>query len=330
MLSAGSPGASTRRNDCPQRAARETGTRQERILPAGDRWFREIADPILDADGAVLGFVHIISDITQQKNMEAETARLNKELAQAQKRESLGIVAGGVAHDFNNLLNGILGFNDLAKTSLPPDSPAREHLDSITGLGMKAVRLTRNMLDYTGRGKGVSREVDISRLVEDMRPTLHAAAPMGVDLEFHLAQGLPPARVDSAQLSQALTNLVTNAGEAVGGQGGLITITTGSEVCSLEDLRATGFYEDQQPGEYLYLEVADNGPGLDPEILDRIFDPFFTTRFPGRGLGLATVLGVMRSHGGAVRVRNQPGAGAAFRLLLPMAGTGAPAASAAP
>lgn len=306
-------------NDCPQRAARETGTRQERVLQSGERWFREIADPIMDVGGAMVGFVHIISDITRQKRMEQETAWLNKQLALAQKRESLGIVAGGVAHDFNNLLNGILGYNDLAKSNLPPDSPAREHLDSISSLGMKAAQLTRKMLDYTGRGKRMSREVDISRLVEDMRVPLTTAVPVQTSLEFVLAKGLPPARVDSTQLSQALTNLVANAAEAVDGEGGRISVSTGAEVCDLDDLKATGFYEDQQPGVYLYLEVADNGPGLDPQILDRIFDPFFTTRFPGRGLGLATVMGVMRSHGGVVRVRNHPGKGAAFRLLLPQA-----------
>jgi CheY-like chemotaxis protein len=166
------------------------------------------------------------------------------------------------------------------------------------------------------------RNLDLSRLVENGRQLLQVSVSKGVLLRWHLAPGLPSVRADATQLRQILMNLVINASEAIGERSGFVNITTGLMRADRAALNTAILGPDLPEGDYVYLEVADNGCGMDAATLARIFDPFFTTKFLGRGLGLAAVLGIVRSHRGALQVTSEPGRGSTFRLLLPCA-TGA-------
>ncbi|HYN03202.1 MAG TPA: PAS domain S-box protein [Vicinamibacteria bacterium] len=256
---------------------------------------------------AVLG---VSIDISERKAAE-ETLR------RAAKDESLSVLAGGVAHDFNNLLAAILGHASLALKQLPGGSPARRHVEKAASAVERAADLTRQMLAYSGRGHFVVRPTDVNALVSENLPLLEVAVPKRVRLEARLLPGLPPVDADVGQIQQVLMNLVINGAEAIGEQGGAVTVVTGTRDVAASDeslWRASG--QPLAPGRYVLLEVRDDGPGMDADTVDRIFEPFFTTKFTGRGLGLAAVLGVVRGHRGALSVESAPGRGTVFRILF--------------
>jgi PAS domain S-box-containing protein len=257
---------------------------------------------------AVLG---VSIDVTERHAAEEALRRASKE-------ESLIVLAGGVAHDFNNLLAAILGHAALALKHLPEGSPARRHVEKAAVAVERASELTRQMLAYSGRGRFVVKPTDFNAVVRENLPLLEVALPKNVRLEAHLAVALPPVEADVGQIQQVLMNLVINAAEAIGEQGGRVLVSTGTRDVGPGDAalwRASG--HPLAPGRYVVLEVRDDGPGMDAETLDRIFEPFFTTKFTGRGLGLAAVLGVVRGHHGAVSVESAAGRGTVFRLLFP-------------
>ncbi len=258
-----------------------------------------------------------VTDISERKRAEAEHRRLGAQMLQAQKLESLGVLAGGIAHDFNNLLVGILGNASLVLLDLPSESPGREMLQAIVKAAERAADLAREMLAYSGRGKFVVEATDITMLVEEMGHLLEASISKKAITRYDLGRNLPRIEVDATQLRQVIMNLITNASDALGDGSGLIRIATGMTKVTREELSEMVLHNELEPGDYLFLEVSDTGCGMDREVLARIFDPFFTTKFAGRGLGLAAVLGIVRGHHGGLQVTSELGRGTTFRVLFP-------------
>ncbi len=260
-----------------------------------------------------------ITDITQRKAVEQERQMLERRLQDSQKLESLGVLAGGIAHDFNNLLTGILGNASLAFAEIGKDGLAADCLAEIEKASRRAGELCQQMLAYSGRGRFEVKRLDLSALVEDAASLLRHSVSKSAILSFNLTAGLPAVAADPTQLRQVLMNLVINASDAIGEANGSIKVSTGVMNADDDYLRRTQPAQALPAGPYAYLEVEDSGAGMSPETLSRIFDPFFTTKFTGRGLGLAAVLGILRGHGGALKVDTVLGEGTTFRLLLPVA-----------
>jgi PAS domain S-box-containing protein len=287
------------------------------------------AIPILGPSGELQGYRGINQDTTERKREERERLRMEEEVQQARRIESLGMLAGGIAHDFNNLLATILGNTELALAAVPENAVTRPLLAQIQTAGLHAAELTRQMLAYAGRGRLKTMRLDVSSTVREMSQLLSAAVPKGVELVFDLADSLPVVELDPAHMSQVVMNLVLNGAEAVGNRPGRVTVRTGADgkTAAGADL-VIGRID---PGaEAVLIEVTDTGSGMDQETLQRIFDPFFTTKFTGRGLGLAAVQGIVLRHGGVLAVNSLPGTGSVFRVLLPAAGPPGSAAAAQP
>jgi PAS domain S-box-containing protein len=275
------------------------------------RWLRNRAFPVRNPEGVVFRFAGIVEDITERKEFETH-------LQHSQKLESLGILAGGIAHDFNNLLLGILGNADLALMEIGPVSPGRRYLEDAVKICQRAADLCNQMLAYSGRGKFVIETVDIGLLVREMSHLLEVSVSKKAVLKYNFADNLSPMEGDATQIRQVIMNLITNASDALGTSSGVITVSTGSLHCDHLYLRETYLVDKLPEGEYVYFEVSDNGAGMSRETRTRIFDPFFTTKFTGRGLGLAAVLGIVRSHKGAIKVYSEVGHGSTFKVLFPV------------
>jgi len=248
---------------------------------------------------------------------EEERLALESRIQQAQKLESLGVLAGGIAHDFNNLLVGILGNADLALMDLPPESPARQYIQDVEVASRRAAELVRQMLAYSGKGRFVVERLDLGVVVEEMVHLLEASITKKALLRFDLPKQLPAVEADATQLRQVVMNLITNASDAIGERSGVISVRTGVMDCDASYLEGSRVAGECVEGSYVYVEVSDTGVGMDDATLAKIFDPFFTTKFTGRGLGLAAVLGIVRSHDGAIKVYSERGKGASFKVLLP-------------
>ena len=248
----------------------------------------------------------------------SERKKFEREMQETQKLESLGLLAGGVAHDFNNLLCGILGNASLALSDTQPDNPVRMRLRQIVDAAERAGFLTRQMLAYAGRGRFVTAMIDLGDLIREISPLLHTSIPKMVDVRMDLAPDLPRVEGDPSQLQQVIMNLLINAAEAIGDdRSGTVTVRT--SLREIDEKEAAELFDSEasRRGAYVMLEVADTGAGMDEATKARIFDPFFTTKFTGRGLGLAAVQGIVKRHGGTIRVHSTPGHGTTFLILLP-------------
>ena len=268
-------------------------------------------------DGAPLFFITHIQDITERKQAEEEKRNLERQVQQAQRLESLGVLAGGIAHDFNNLLMAVLGHAELASEEISPMSAARGNLAEITTAARRAADLCRQMLAYAGKSSFSLERVGLRELVEEMAHLLKTAISKKAILNLNLERGLPPIEADPSQIRQIVMNLIINASEAIGDRSGVITVAVGATRCDEEYLRRTELRNDLPPGLYVHLEVTDTGGGMDAQTRSRIFEPFFTTKFTGRGLGLAAALGIVRVHKGALKVYSEPGKGTTFKILFP-------------
>ena len=281
--------------------------------PNGDlSWAVFRAVPIRDpATQRVTGAVVTFLDITDRKRMESK-------LLHSQKLESLGVLAGGVAHDFNNLLVSILGNTSLAR-SLPECPPALAPLlEEVEERARRAAELTKQMLDYAGQGRSRVTNVTLPNLLRDMGSLAKTLVPKHIELRYQFQEGLPAIQADDAQLRQVLMNLVMNAAEAIGDRPGRIDIAV--ECRSFTRAELEEYVGDPSEGTFMRVEVGDDGPGMSAETAARVFDPFFTTKFKGRGLGMAAVLGIVKSHGGAVRVKSRENHGTRVILLLGVRG----------
>jgi PAS domain S-box-containing protein len=274
-----------------------------------------------DEEGQPLRITGTHLDITARKEAEEERRRLQEQIQHAQKLESLGVLAGGIAHDFNNLLVAILGNADLALAELSPVSPARRSITEIETAAQRAAELCRQMLAYSGKGRFVIQSLDLNQVVSEMTHLLEVSISKKVVLKYHLADNLPAIEADATQMRQVIMNLITNASEAIGDHSGVIAINTGAIQCDRDYLRTAFLDEGLDEGYYVSLEVSDTGCGMDRQTRESIFDPFFTTKFTGRGLGLAAVLGIVRGHGGAIKVYSEQGKGSTFKVLFPASDT---------
>lgn len=255
--------------------------------------------------------ITIVRDITDERH--AEQAAL-----QTQKLESIGLLAGGIAHDFNNLLTGMLGQNSLALAKLPPDSPARRHLERAVVSAKRAADLTRQLLAYAGKGQFLVEPIDLNQLVHEGTGLLETVLPKQAVLTLDLMPSLPTVEADRGQIQQVLMNLVINASEALGGQAGTVKIRTyvrwvTNEMHSNDHVLPEAIV----PGRYVCLEVQDTGRGMDMAEQRRIFDPYYSTKGQGRGLGLSATLGIIRSYHGYLVLNSVQGVGTRFQIYWP-------------
>jgi len=270
------------------------------------------------------GRVHVlasVADISQRKQAEKENMALTNRIQQAQRLESLGVLAGGSAHDFNNILASISGNAELAMLALPLDTPNREklltYIENIIRSCSRAAELTNQMLAYAGKGKKLVQHYNLNNVIENLLTLLNSTLPKKVGLATNLQTNLPVINADRSQIQQIITNLVTNAAEAIGSNAGKITISTGIEYQNLQSLKHYKHFEYLQPGDYVFLEVSDTGSGMPQQVIENMFDPFFTTKFTGRGLGMAAVLGIIRSHLGSVKVQSTVSQGTQIKVIFP-------------
>lgn len=273
----------------------------------------------IDLDGE-LHIIETFVDISEQKRAEERRLEFEARMQQAQKMESLGVLTGGIAHDFNNLLVAILGNADLARMDTPEDAPAYERLERVITASKQATELCKQMLAYSGHGRIEVKRINLNRVIGEMRDLLKSSATHLVSLDIDTGTNLPDIEADASQIRQVALNLVTNAAEATGDNGGTVTIRTGVDRYDAERLAAIAPGERLPGGEYVFIEVKDDGCGMDEETRRRMFDPFFTTKFIGRGLGLAATLGIIRSHRGAAEVRSELNKGTTVKVMFPSAG----------
>ncbi len=257
----------------------------------------------------------IINDITERKNAEEAKLALEQQLQQAQKLESLGVLAGGIAHDFNNILCVIMSNCSLAQ--LHPNMTG-QLLPEIDKAAQRAADLCRQMLDYAGKSALTFTQVKMTALVDEMIKLLKATINQNVIITPDFSANIPFIRGEASQLRQIVMNLITNAAEAIGEERGEIRVslfeTTVVEGISNKDHIGKSI----QAGSYVCLEVADNGCGMDNYTRQRVFEPFYTTKFTGRGLGMSAVLGIITSHKGALQFTTQQGLGTTFKVYLPV------------
>ena len=247
-------------------------------------------------------------------------AQLQERRLQALKRESLGVLAGGVAWGLERQLGRILERTDGVLCDLGSSSgvdPVKTGLLEIRKATLDAAQLTSGMRTYAWGGKATRGPLDLSALVAAASALVEVMVPDNVILSYDLAAGLPRAEGEASEIRQALTNLVINAAEAIGDELGCIFVATGSMQADRDFLATTCSGREVPEGEYVFLKVRNPGCPMDRETLARIFDPFFTTKRAGRGLGLAATLGIVRGSGGAIKVESSPARGTEFTLLFP-------------
>jgi PAS domain S-box-containing protein len=266
--------------------------------------------PLRDRDGAVVGVIGMITDVSEQR-------RLETQLRTAQKMEAVGLLAGGVAHDFNNLLTAIKGFASLLEMTIPPADESREFVDEIAKAADRAAGLTAQLLAFSRRQLLRPERIDLNTRIRDLQRMLALLVSEGGELVLDLDPELGLVHADPGQVEQVILNLAVNARDAISGlANGRITIATGN--VTLRD-EFSGWRVAPAPGEYVRLDVRDNGVGMDAATQARIFDPFFTTKAAGQGtgLGLATVYGIAKQSNGYVWVQSAPGEGSTFSVYLP-------------
>ncbi|MBZ5585385.1 MAG: PAS domain S-box protein [Acidobacteriia bacterium] len=288
--------------------------RQEREFHRRDGtaiWTELALALVRDARGRPHYAIAVLQDVTDRKRSE-------ERLREAQRSESVGLLAGGIAHDFNNLLTAVLGNAFLALDTIPPQSPNSRLLRGVIQAAERAAHLTRELLAYAGAAKFSASPVDLSEQVRKAVELLRPSLPESVELRLELKDALPRLQTDPAQIRQIVTNLLINSAEAIGAeQPGLVTVKTDVAEFEANRLPPAPHEGELAPGRYLLLSVHDTGAGIDGRIIRRIFEPFFTTKFMGRGLGLAAVSGIVRAERGVITVSSEPGRGSTFTLLLP-------------
>ncbi|MEM7412645.1 MAG: PAS domain S-box protein [Myxococcota bacterium] len=269
-----------------------------------------------------LAFQCIVRDVTDLERSRFEQERLELQLQEARRLESLGVLAGGIAHDFNNLLAVISSSVRFARRS-ELDVPERQDaLGDAEEAADRAARLVKQLLDYAGRRAPEVRRVDLSQQTESLRDLMQAAVPRHVELQFDLADVRLPVRADLVQLERVLMNLVMNAADAIRDGAGRITVRTRRQRLPALELAGWLGGEELGGGDFACLEVEDDGAGMNASTRERIFEPFYSTKHSGHGLGLSAVLGLVQGHRGAIDVRSQPGRGTCFRVALPIAPDG--------
>ncbi len=256
----------------------------------------------------------IIQDLTARKHAEDEQQRLE----QAQRLESLGVLAGGVAHDFNNILMTVIGNAALIRGRLPDADASLTNLDRIESASRRAADLCKQMLAYSGQGQFVVQTVDLSEQLHEISKLMDVSTAKKIPLTLELSSLMPKCDCDVSQLQQIMLNLVTNANEAIGDAKGRIHVRTGCMDVDEHWLGLAQESEKAEVGAFVYIEVEDDGMGMSEEVQQRIFEPFFTTKFTGRGLGMSAVQGIMRGHCGILFFQSKVEQGSTFRVAFPV------------
>ena len=267
--------------------------------------------------GRAVRAIGFLKDVTERKRAEAERARLDIQLREAQKMEALGTMAGGIAHDFNNILGAILGHGELAEAGTPAENRQHQQLRAIMDAGRRGKALVQQILTFARRGASEKRAVELWPVAREVRDLLAASTPANVTVRLDVDDPRMSVLADPTQMHQVLMNLCTNAVQAMT-EGGQLTIGLGQETVTHPRVLTQGRLE---PGPYAVLSVRDTGPGIAPEVAARMFEPFYTTKGPGQGtgLGLALVQAIVAEHGGAIEVETRPGAGTLVHVYLPRA-----------
>ncbi|MBL0938462.1 MAG: response regulator [Gemmatimonadaceae bacterium] len=283
--------------------------------PAGPHGWQVVAFPLVHTDGTTYATGLIGTDLTERARAESERRARDASVQQAQKLESLGIMAGGIAHDFNNILGAIIGNVELARDALDDAEEAGAALDRIGAASRRAAELTRQMLAYAGRASLRRETIDLRQVVDDIVPLVRAAQAKKVRVQVAPMPIALWVEADPAQLSQVLLNLLTNAAEAIGDVNGTV---------SLGAVLGTPPHHEHEAGQWIHMTVEDTGPGIPDAVRARIFDPFFSTKESGRGLGLSAVRGIVRSLGGILELVSVVGDGTRFDIYLRAATEPAP------
>ena len=290
-----------------------------RVRHADGSWRLFIANGTRHTDSTgTRHYIGVGRDITDEKRLEEERLNLERQLLHSQKLESLGIMAGGIAHDFNNLLAVIIGNLELLLgMQSGKETATATRLERAMQASLKAADLTRQMLAYTGKGIFELKQLDINQLVKENCDLFRLTVPKNITMRTELSEPVPKVLGDAGQLQQVIMNLITNASEAIGSEPGSILIATGVQECDQTLLNYSRLDEKPEPGYFIYIDVTDSGCGMDKVTQQRVFEPFYTTKFTGRGLGMASVMGIIKAHKGAILLYSEPGLGSTFKILLP-------------
>ena len=294
------------------------------LRPDGGTLYIEVnSEFIRDAAGTPTGMVVIVRDITERKQTEAEQARLEAQNQQLQKAESLGRMAGAIAHHFNNQLQAVMMSLDLAMSDLPKNAAAVENMKSALQSAQKAAEVSGLMLTYLGLTTAHRETRDLSAMSSQGLPLLRALMPQSIVFQTEMPAPGPVIRADPNQIQHILTNLVTNAWESCPDARGTVRLSV-KTVPAAEIAATHRFPIDSEPQDTTYacIEVADSGCGIADTEIEKIFDPFYSRKFTGRGMGLAVVLGLTRTHDGIVTVESEQGRGSVFRVFLPVVAAG--------
>jgi PAS domain S-box-containing protein len=264
--------------------------------------------------------LHFARDISDQKNDEKQKLLMETDLRQTQRMEALGTLAGGIAHDFNNILSVISGYAELAQLRCPANPKLRHYIDEIHMAGVRAKTLVDQILTFSRKGKSEKRHMDIAGVLAETLNLVRATLPATIEIRQHIKPDAGSLFADETQMRQVIMNLCTNAYHSMQKEGGLLEVDLAPVAIGIYD---SSVYPVIRPGKYLKLVVADTGQGMDEDVLTRIFDPYFTTRKSGEntGLGLSTVHGIVKDHGGSIKVYSRPGVGTTFQVFLPLVET---------
>jgi len=268
--------------------------------------------------GTAAAFQYLVESYEHQILLESEEKQIVSErMAEMQKLETIGVLAGGIAHDFNNLLVGVMGNAELAMLDAPRYGEEQYHLKQIVKSAQRGADLVRQMLAYSGQGQISMGQQNFNELIRDVSELLGTVVNKQIRLKQSLMKDLPDVYGDKNQLTQLIMNLITNASDAMQGEPGEIVLRT--DVCQLSRQDIVGMYMpgNAKAGDCVLIEVKDSGCGMDAQTQARIFDPFFTTKEMGTGLGLAALLGIVRSHGGTLSLNSRPGEGSCFTIFFP-------------
>ncbi len=283
-------------------------------LPGGVAYLSGTASVLRDSKGEIFAAIECIRDNTKQKQAEEEQKRLSAQLTQAQKMESVGRLAGGVAHDFNNMLTPIMGYAELLKRDLPIDDPRHVRVNEIIRASERSRDLVRQLLAFARRQTLEMKLADINTIISGFENMLHRTLHENIMLEIKLLPGIGPIMADIGQVEQIIMNLAINAQDAMP-EGGTLFIETGKAMLN-ESFQVE--HEGIKPGPYIFMSVRDTGIGIDSETREKIFEPFFTTKDgKGTGLGLATVYGIVKQHGGNISLSSEAGRGTTFHVFFP-------------
>ena len=300
-------------------AKRKPFSKEYRIVRKNDgkiRWVNGRGELKIDPTGNPLFLIGTIQDITERKQVDAEKTKLEGQLQQAHKMESVGRLAGGVAHDFNNMLGVILGHLEFALEQVPPTQPLHADLKEVQKAARRSADLTRQLLAFARKQTIAPKVLDLNEMVDGMFKMLKRLIGENVDLAWTPGAELWPVKMDPSQIDQILANLCVNARDAVGEAGGKVIIATGNVVVDKDSCQE---HPELEPGKYVRLVVTDNGCGMNLDTQGHLFEPFFTTKGLGEstGMGLSTVYGIVKQNHGFIYVSSEPGKGSTFTIYLP-------------